>query len=775
MNKKGFTLVELLAVIILLTIIMTIGVVSVSSIRYKVAERQYFNLATTIESAAEKYEEQTSVKKFFVQTLIDAGLVETNGEDERLLDPRNDEAINCKLITIDDDNHASLDKTLEPSPECDPSLLSDGAIRIEYCLASNPDCASKPLPSDTNYWFKEGVILTVNPAPSSGLTFDETTRYSWVNPLAPDEVYESKTLSINDDYVSDSYQVTVKHNGNTYVGIAPVKIDKVPPKVFDIVDTNPGSWKSTKRFTFKLSDGESGLKEYAFSNSNEVAPTSGWHKVPGTNTKEYEVKDSTGEYKFTETSGNTVYIWVRDNNGNTNKNLMEAGSTGGINVENIDVKVDNIGISANYRYPIYRREVILTGTASDSESGIIAYNFTTSSSVPSSWNYINGYNSSTQQGTLGQVNQNYTVTSNGTYYFHVKDAAGNTKTTSIIVNNIDRKVDYVYFYNTESAWVTSSPLRGTIKDNEAGVVAYSFTSSSSTPSSWNYLSGYNAYSTSGKKGDITVSGNATSYGTWYLHVKDAAGNTSKYSVYINNVGRKVTRTVDFYSRYDSYQTQYIYDNNIKAIISSNVNTGYVYNTSFSSSRITVSVDGGRTYYGSEYETRTQSPYTSSAYSDTYCTRYSCPSGGTADRYGYCQGRRGSTYELRGNNYTVTCSCNSGRYSCNDPGTYTPCEQGYYRKGNSAYGCTPSNPTGSCTSGTSFSKHCYATCYWDEYKGTCASTATEYYCDRGEELIGRTCYSCSRGYLNRNNRCEYDVLVDYAYWEYRATITYIVSP
>jgi prepilin-type N-terminal cleavage/methylation domain-containing protein len=40
-NKKGFTLVELLSVIVLLGIIITIGLFSISSIRKTILDRQY--------------------------------------------------------------------------------------------------------------------------------------------------------------------------------------------------------------------------------------------------------------------------------------------------------------------------------------------------------------------------------------------------------------------------------------------------------------------------------------------------------------------------------------------------------------------------------------------------------------------------------------------------------------------------------------------------------------------------------------------------------------
>ena len=52
-NKKGFTIVELLSVVVLLGIIITIGIFSVSSIRKTILNKQYKNVKTEIELAAE--------------------------------------------------------------------------------------------------------------------------------------------------------------------------------------------------------------------------------------------------------------------------------------------------------------------------------------------------------------------------------------------------------------------------------------------------------------------------------------------------------------------------------------------------------------------------------------------------------------------------------------------------------------------------------------------------------------------------------------------------
>ena len=134
-NKKGFTLIELIAVIVVLSLITTLAVVSVASIRNKVNERHYNSLVKTIESAAQSYAEETGITKMYVQTLIDKGLVQTEDETRQIYDPRDNSVLNCRIIKYEN-GIATL--TSEKNTSCDASFLSDQAIKIQYYRNSDP-------------------------------------------------------------------------------------------------------------------------------------------------------------------------------------------------------------------------------------------------------------------------------------------------------------------------------------------------------------------------------------------------------------------------------------------------------------------------------------------------------------------------------------------------------------------------------------------------------------------------------------------------------------
>ena len=99
-NKKGFTLVELLSAIVLLGIIITLGIFSVSSIRNTILDKQYKNVKTEIELAAEKYYSDTESSKVFVDTLVKEGYLKADNKSMIISDPRDKSLLNLPPKTI---------------------------------------------------------------------------------------------------------------------------------------------------------------------------------------------------------------------------------------------------------------------------------------------------------------------------------------------------------------------------------------------------------------------------------------------------------------------------------------------------------------------------------------------------------------------------------------------------------------------------------------------------------------------------------------------------
>ena len=127
-NKKGFTLMELLSVIVLLGIIITIGLFSISSIRKAILDRQYKNLKTEIELAAEKYYQDTENTFFYVQTLIDEGYIKTDNSSLNIYSPIDSNIMNCYMINVVD-GKATLDDK-KKNEECNAEIAGNYELKI---------------------------------------------------------------------------------------------------------------------------------------------------------------------------------------------------------------------------------------------------------------------------------------------------------------------------------------------------------------------------------------------------------------------------------------------------------------------------------------------------------------------------------------------------------------------------------------------------------------------------------------------------------------------
>ena len=132
------------------------------------------------------------------------------------------------------------------------------------------------------------------------------------------------------------------------------------------------------------------------------------------------------------------------------------------------------------------------------------YGLSSSNTVePDEWSYFSG--------TSQTVEFDYAT--EGTFYLWVKDSAGNSYVSSsfnIVLDASNPTVGTIDAY-TKTATIALSDDR-----NLAG---YAVTTTSTTPTSWTSVSGTSA----------SVSYTASANGTYYVHVKDAAGKTSSKS------------------------------------------------------------------------------------------------------------------------------------------------------------------------------------------------------------------------------------------------------
>ena len=81
MKKKGFTLIELIASIAILSVILLLVTLSYTQVRKNILNAEYNNLKEVIEQSAVKYAAKNGYYTFFVQELIDENYLEPDDED----------------------------------------------------------------------------------------------------------------------------------------------------------------------------------------------------------------------------------------------------------------------------------------------------------------------------------------------------------------------------------------------------------------------------------------------------------------------------------------------------------------------------------------------------------------------------------------------------------------------------------------------------------------------------------------------------------------------
>ncbi len=113
------------------------------------------------------------------------------------------------------------------------------------------------------------------------------------------------------------------------------------------------------------------------------------------------------------------------------------------------------------------------------------------------------------------------VTSNGLYTCKVYDIYNNVVTAELYVSNIDKKapeITSVTYNNT--VYVKNVNVEVKVTDTDSGVFAYAISTNSVAPTSWTNITSV--------ENVTTFNALITANGTYYLYVKDVAGNITKY-------------------------------------------------------------------------------------------------------------------------------------------------------------------------------------------------------------------------------------------------------
>ncbi len=504
MNNRGFTLVELLAVLGILTVILLIGVPVFLNVRDSVLEGERKNVVAYIESRAADYANDTSITVVSVEDLIQEGYVEPDDETD-IYNPVTNESYNCYIVASSFNNGVYESTMSEESIGVDAGgTCNQYQKELDLAICKYNDDETECTVIDDNSWSKDDMKLGVRYR-SGNILKSSDAIYDWLSTdgSTSKEYYINTSTNLISQNV---YRVIVTMEDVVSEVTQDINIDKYPPEVVSSsVKPDSTTWTKSKEVTVEVTDVGSGVAGVYIGTSTTCSESLDY----GTG----EIVDNV--YKKVFVSPGTFNVCVKDKVGNVSEEPYQ------ITVENVDgIGAEDISLTGSPTS--YTDSVNLTGTAIDTNSGLVAYQFTQSASEPTGgWIEIENTNNRITQ-------YRNEITSNGTWCFWVKDAAGNTSSASYTINNIDTIPPIATLSPSTTSSVSSLTLNGVGIDNESGVKRYVITTSASKPSS-----GWTTLQTPQQR--VNSKYTVTSNGTYYLWVEDVYGNVGKASYKVSNI------------------------------------------------------------------------------------------------------------------------------------------------------------------------------------------------------------------------------------------------
>ena len=714
-NKKGFTLAELLSVIVLLGIIITIGLFSISSIRKTILDRQYKNLKTEIELAAEKYYQDTENTFFYVQTLIDEGYIKTDNSSLNIYSPIDSNIMNCYTINIVDGKATLDDKN--KNKECNAEIAGNYEIKI---VRENDKTSDK--------WYKESEILSA--VIKSDNSVDDSLIYTWTTDLNPNTIWDKRKfdlknlLSEKGGVINDVFYVQANSQDTDKVYRSAgkrIKIDTIKP-IIDSADAGEqNDWVKQRDVTIKAHDLGSGIVGYLFS---DKADCSGNFEKLTKPQNEFTLKrtfKSNGEY----------YFCLIDDAGNISESSK-------IVIQKVDGKPPKCYYN-NENYEWHSGSRTISYGCQDDESGCDKLIVNGRKTYTCRENNCNIFTQNKDYNeTYDKIKINDTEKSIGT--FKIIDKNGNETTCpdsnkqylNLFLDNTNPTVK-INSMSYSGGYLTVS---ASVIDSNSGVqnayVVYNGKTSNTISCNGNCT--LRLYV------DSLVSGNITLYGT------DKVGNVGSDSKTINVYTGTKSDSKDYNTLFTeniSYSGTYLY-HDIQNILGSA--------SCSSSGRCTISPKST-----SESCTLKKSPNTSEPDYD------SCEDGGSLNRWGECDAD-----DQYFTNYDCVCTFSNGTY--NGDNFYCPqigCVRRFGERWTDrevTYCCSNCLQDIDCSDSPYVCYNIAAAPNFGDYSGpkkvsakkrcTYDSYKPNMWCSGDETLIGSTCYSCDRGGYLSETTCYY---------------------
>ena len=585
-NKKGFTLIELIAVLVVLSILIASSVAVFINIRNSVLEKEKSNLITYLETKAIEYANETNVTAVSVEDLIKIGLIKPDDETD-IYDPVTRESMNCYIIDL-------VWEDGEYKAKFGSNVGKNGTTCNEYtrrknlviCQVVGNNCND----IKNEQWFKDDITIGLKFVNGKRIIKESGYEISWKSNTGISSIED--TIKTNVDLIANiNYTAKVIKDNEVSEASQIVNIDKEAPIINEIkYNTN---WSKSKEIEIIASDGlGSGVGGYVIVLENE--------KCSGYNTNNKITIKSNGNYK----------VCIRDKAGNETEKVVK--------VSTIDTKPENPIISASdgiasgnfhskdyilswkstyngtqdlvYYYGTDKTKMINKGTSvgvkkdqynvimyvkactreSNLCSGISSYKInvdtiptnpviSASDGIASGKYHSKNYTLTWKSTNKGSQKLTYyygfnssKLTSTGTslnvdmsrygIYVYVKACTVNNTCSGIskYLLNVDTEAPNIGL-TIDSDYRNYFKLSAKLTDSKSGIVAYAVTGYE-TPQKWITVKNT-------KTLNISRSFTWKEFGTYYVFAKDAMGNISKKEQFVS-IDRDYPNIVDHEVYYD---------------------------------------------------------------------------------------------------------------------------------------------------------------------------------------------------------------------------------
>ena len=333
--KRGFTLVEIMATIVILTVVLLIAVPIYNRVREGINENIYDSKIKEVLAKAESYATENHAFVFDVKTLIETGEISADNETGIYVDPRTGRDMRCDIINaVYKENRYEVSIT-----ESDVCYNSDelenlyGMVSLKLYNENNEEI--KKL-SDTE-WIREGTVKVRYEFKEEYKEYEENIgNIEWFGECNKENSTDSECIITTNEIQNATVrlELTINMDGVEMKNNVSenILVDLQRPSVIDgsVNVNNDISTNNERRVEFEISDGSgSGVRNYSIVKEKTC---------DGSEYEENKQTASDGIQNIYLGNGD-YYICVEDKVGNKTSNEDLENPKNQIHVEGVDTSI----------------------------------------------------------------------------------------------------------------------------------------------------------------------------------------------------------------------------------------------------------------------------------------------------------------------------------------------------------------------------------------------------------------------------------------------------